>query len=171
MQAHLHDAIMHRPELARLMGGAGMDGEMLRRQTLQALEDWQELYGRNVRWVENGAVQSISKPRNFFSLRPNGELWIEKQASTDAMELETHIRPGDVIRERLGEGRFEDYRSKARWFFHEVRHELAADALAGRGGGLDGTVLAHVGPTYSSTTSSLHFLEGTIDRGAVVVVP
>jgi hypothetical protein len=40
MDAHVRDVIANRPELARLMGGAGLDGEPLRRQMLHALEDW-----------------------------------------------------------------------------------------------------------------------------------
>jgi hypothetical protein len=170
MEAHLHDVVANRPELATLMRGAGMDGEALRRQTLQALKDWEYLQGRSVRIVDNGAVQSVAGARNFASLRPNGELWIEKQVIDDTVEFEVHIRPGDVIRERIGEGRFEDVTSKARYFFGEVKHELAADALAGRGGVLDGSVLAHVGPNFSRANNSLFYLEAAIDRGDIVVL-
>jgi hypothetical protein len=169
MEAHLHDVLANRPELVGLMAGPGVNNDLLARRTVQALQNWEDLYTRSVRWVDNGAVQSVAGPRNFASLRPNGELWIEKQVSNDAMELEIHIRPGDVIRERIGEGRFEDYTNKARFFFDEVKHELATDALVGHGGTLDGTVLAHLGPSFSRIRGSLFLLEAAIDQGAVVV--
>jgi hypothetical protein len=170
MQAHLHEVFANRRELRVLMAGAGLDNEPLARQTIRALNRWEDLYGRSVRFVDNGVVQKLEGARNFASLRPNGELWIEKQVSNDVMELEIHGGAGGVFRERLGEGRWDRYATKARFLFDEVTHELAADALAGRGGILDETVLAHLGPHFTKHGNALFFVESSIERGAVVVV-
>jgi hypothetical protein len=166
MEIHLHDVLDNRPELVRLMRAASSNGEALQRATLSALEEWQRLYGRNVRWVENGAVQRLTNaPENLMSLQ-NGELWIEKQMSTASRDIEVHFKSGGGGWERATKSVGED-ESKSKFFHRQVTHELSADALMGRGGTITGNDVAFIAPNFSNTNNAHFYLENAVLGGKV----
>jgi len=168
METYLQDVVANRPELAKLMRAAASDGAELTKQTLQALEDWQYLHGRNVRWVENGVVQRLegSAPGNYLSLRPNGELWIERQVSNGTRDLQNHFKSvggrWDSVTATLEEGT-----TGAKFFHRQVTHELVADALVGKGGKFTGQDLAFVGQSFRRTNNALFLLENAIQMGSL----
>jgi hypothetical protein len=167
MEQHLLEVLAQRPELARLMRASRSNGEALQREVLAALQEWQYLYGQNVKWVENGVVQELTRtPQNFLTLRGN-ELWIEKQVA-DVTRREVQIwlpsrTPGSA-RELVTR---EIEQTKQWLFFEETTHELAAHALVGHGGKLDATHLAYIAGRDFKMTNAMKLLEHSIQAGSV----
>jgi len=162
MQAHLDDVIANRPELARLLGAAGTDGEVLRRQVYKALEDWQYLYGRNVMRVPNGFVQTWRGNENLLTLEGD-LLFVEEQVLDGTREIQ--VFEWGTGRE-LGTRSIDAEESTARFLYRQVTHELSADALVGHGGDI-GQYLAYTTGVGGFIYNALFLLENGIRGGNV----
>jgi hypothetical protein len=139
MERHLTDVLARRPELRRLMAARVMTGQGRMDAIKIALQEWERTQGWKV--VEKTAreMQAVTHPKNLMTLRAESrELWINKDRA-------------------------------ARWdpneFYDETVHELAAHALAGRGGSLTEAHIAFIGHEFGVTNNAARILESTIKTG------
>ena len=140
MTKHLGGILGDHPELRRLMAARVLTDQRLTSATLEALDDWQRLYGRRVVWKsEAEMVARTGNPENLMTHQGN-ELWINEQAK--ALKV-------------------------AKRFHSEVVHELAADSLGIRGVGM---AKAYLELPNGTRFTDFWLLENAILKGDVETV-
>jgi hypothetical protein len=136
MERYLIGIMKRRPELGRMYGITvrNLNGEALRDEVLAVLRSWEQSYGRNVQFVEEGAVQGLTAPGNVMSLQGD-RLMIERQLLGDPRRL-----------------------------FAETAHELAADALGVRGQNITAAQLAFIGDHFTQINNALYILDQSLQN-------
>jgi hypothetical protein len=89
MKKHLGGILGEHPELRRLMAARVLSRPRLTSATLEALGDWQRLYGRRVVWKSEAEMVARTRNPENLTTHQGTELWINEQA--EALKVATRF--------------------------------------------------------------------------------
>jgi hypothetical protein len=138
MEQYLAQVLAARPDLRRLMAARVMTGQGRMDAIKIALDEFERTQGWKIVSKTAREMEAVTTKGNIVHMRNDTkELWINNERA-------------------------------ARWdperFYEHTVHDLAAHALAGRGGSLGARELPFIGAEFNQATNGLFILEQTIRR-------